>query len=422
MNARESNELPRTQALILAGGQGERLFPLTRLRAKAAVPFGGAFRIIDFTLSNCLKSGLTDVALLTQHLHEDLQSYIWQGWSEFWIRSGERQPLVCLPPVSGKRYRGTADAVFQNIPVISPKEPQHVLILSGDHVYRMDYRELLRKHVEADADLTISVIDYPLEDATELGVVEVDEDLKVTGFSEKPSQPRSLPQRPGTALVNMGIYIFKMQTLVEALHKNCSHGFGYDFGHHIIPSLIGCARIYAYNFREEASKAPCYWRDIGTIDSYYAASMDLLRPDPPFDLNGNKDCEVIYRPGPTGNTSPLTKLAAGLSADARLSQLVISDGVRIEGDAEVESSILLPGARVAKGVRLRRVIVGENVQIPEGLTVGWNLESDRKRHKVTPSGIVVISETPHLMKPPPFRFNREGTAVAHARQRATKAA
>jgi glucose-1-phosphate adenylyltransferase len=397
-----------TQVLILAGGEGERLLPLTMCRPKPAIPFGGTFRIIDFTLFNCLDSGLTEAALLTQYKREELEAYIRTRWSERWYR---RTGLRCLSPVSGKRYRGTADAVFQNLPVISPKKVQHVLILSGDHVYRMDYRELLRQHAETDADVTISTVECPLRFAKDFGVVEVGSDFKVAGFVEKPREPRPLPQRPGVALISMGVYVFKMQALVEILHNNCNNGSGYDFGHHVIPSLIGSARVYAYDFRDEALKTPCYWRDIGTIDSYYAACMDFSSPNPPFDPYGN--CGRDY-----GHATPPV---ASLSGDAFVSRTMLSAGVRIEGNSAIEDSVLMPGARVGEGARLRRAIIEENVQIPSGFIVGWDLEEDRMCHVVSPGGVVVVSRTPQRRKPTPFRTPRERTAVAYSTARSQPA-
>jgi glucose-1-phosphate adenylyltransferase len=238
---------------------------------------------VDFTLANCLKSGLGHVALLTQYRHHDLHGYIRDHWCDFWkMRYGE--PLFCLPPTSGKRYRGTADSVFHNLAVIESNRPEYVLILSGDHVYDMDYRELLSRHVETNADVTIATIEYPVKDAGYFGVIEADSGFRVTGFQEKPPNPRGLPLRPHMALVSMGIYLFKRDVLIQSLIENCDRMCGYDFGHHVIPSLIGSGRIYAYNFRDDASEAPRYWRDIGTIDNYYGASMDFARPDPPFDL------------------------------------------------------------------------------------------------------------------------------------------
>ena len=219
--------LPRTQALILAGGRGERLFPLTALRPKPAIPFGGVFRIVDFTLSNCLNSKVSRVALLTQYRHDELHSYIRNFWSEVW--SARRQgadPLICLPPTSGKRYRGTADAVFQNVSIIESGRGENVLILSGDHVYRMDYRELLARHVETNADVTIATVEHPLKDAAHFGVVEVEEDFRVTGFEEKPAAPLGMPLRPHMALISMGVYVFKRDVLVRSLVEHCDRAFG----------------------------------------------------------------------------------------------------------------------------------------------------------------------------------------------------
>ena len=404
MNAGQSMH-PSTQVLILAGGEGERLLPLTMFRPKPMLPFGGLFRLIDFTLFNCLNSGFTDVGVLTQHRHEELAAYIRKDWYDLWSRSGGAEPIRCLPPASGKRYRGTADAVFQNLPVISPKKPEHVLVLSGDHVYNMDYRELLRRHLETDADVTISTIDYPLQDVGRFGVVEVDKDLKVTEFVEKPSTPELLPQRPGPVLVNIGVYVFKMQALAESLVENCDYGLGYDFGQHVIPSLIGSARVYAYDFRDKARNAAYYWRDVGTIDSYHEASMDVVRPNSSF---YQYDREQPHHPARDTWTEPR------VSGNALVSETVLSSGVRIEDDAEIERSVLMPGAQVAKGVRIRGAIIEEGVQIPAGFTVGWNLEQDRKCHTVSPGGVVVVNCTPPSERPVSLSVWRKRTAASEA--------
>ena len=397
---------PSTQVLILAGGEGERLLPLTMFRPKPALPFGGILRLIDFTLFNCLNSGLMDVGILTQYRHADLATCISEDWYHLWSRSGGAEPIRCLPPASGKRYRGTADAIFQNLPAISPKKPEHVLILSGDHVYNMDYRELLRQHLETDADVTISTIEYPLRDAARFGVLEVDRDFKVTAFIEKPANPEGMPHRPGTALINIGVYVFKAQVLQESLHENCGIGLGYDFGHHVIPALIDSARVYAHDFRDKASNAPSYWRDIGTIDSYYEASMDVVRPNSPFPLSDRQ-----Y----SGSVGLGKWPASSLSGNALVSKTVLSSGVRIEGDAEIESSVLMPGVRVAKGARIRGAIIEEGVQIPAGFTVGLDLAEDRKFHTVSPGGVVVVSCTPRSKRPGSLSIWRERTAVSESR-------
>ncbi|HLH32434.1 MAG TPA: sugar phosphate nucleotidyltransferase [Terriglobia bacterium] len=383
-------EPARTQTFILAGGQGERLQPLTVSRPKPAVSFGGMFRIIDFTLSNCLHSGLGRVALLTQYKSEELHRYVREGWWDLWSSTpSQREPLVCVSPVSGKRYRGTADAVFQNAELLD-SDSEFVLVLSGDHIYQMDYRELLRRHVETNADLSIATVEHPIRQASQFGVVEVDATFRVTGFEEKPPNPRSLPNEPSRALVSMGVYAFKKSVLVNTLRALCESGRGSDFGRDIIPALIHSARTYAYDFRNQKQNTSAYWRDIGTVDAYYAASMDLVRKDPLFDPYFNDNSPSI----PTRHPTPPHALRARVHSNARVAQSVLSPRVRIEAGAEIDGSVLLPGVRVGKGARIRRAIVEEGVEIPAGLHVGFDLNHDRRHHTVTESGVVVISQTP----------------------------
>ena len=407
MNA-GSTTLPRTHALILAGGQGERLFPLTVSRPKPAVSFGGMFRIIDFTLSNCLHSKLKRVSVLTQYRHEQLHAYLRQGWSEFWNQSrhernessfggahpsrDEKDQLVCLPPTSGKRYRGTADAVFQNLPVIQSEEPEFVLILSGDHVYHMDYRDLIQRHLETNADLTIANVEHPAKDASPFGVVEASADFRVTGFAEKPRNPRSLPGKPTMALISMGVYIFKREVLVRTLRDNCDAGVGHDFGRHIIPSLIPSARVYAYDFRDELRESPHYWRDIGTLDSFYEASMDLLKDPPLFDPYANDIRPSQPTRHPVSGRHGLPQ-HAHVNPDSRVARSVLSTSVHVEEGAEIEGSVLMPGVRVGQGARIRRAIIEEGIEIPKGFQVGFDLDRDRNRYTVSPAGVVVVGET-----------------------------
>jgi glucose-1-phosphate adenylyltransferase len=375
MSLQRLGELPRTTALILAGGQGERLQPLTISRPKPAVSFGGSFRIIDFTLSNCFYSGVSRVSLLTQYRCEELHRYIKHSWSERWNGNG-RGPLLCLPPVSGKRYRGTADAVFRNMELLEADSSEFVLILSGDHIYQMDYRNLLSDHIEKNADVSIASVEHPLKEASDFGIVEVDDDCRVTGFSEKPANPKPLPCRPSMALVSMGVYVFTKRVLEEALRTHCESGVGYDFGHDIIPSLIVSGRTYAYDFRDESANSPRYWRDIGTIDAYYQASMDLMGPAVRFDRFAN-------------SAWPL-KPAIHWSASC-VKNSVVSPGIQIGEGSVVEDSVLMPGVRIGKGVRLRRAIVEEGVHVPAEMTVGFNLDHDRHRHIVTRKGVVVVA-------------------------------
>jgi glucose-1-phosphate adenylyltransferase len=371
------NPLSQTPVLILAGGMGDRLHPLTLSRPKPLLPLG-LFRVIDFTLLNCRNSGLSQATLLTQYCHEHIAEYIHASW---------RGKIHCVPPVNGTRYRGTADAVFQNLTMVREKNPQHVLILSADQMYRMDYRKLLHEHVENNADVTISTTRFPLKRARAFGVVEVDRNSRVTGFQEKPDAPHPLAQQPDCALVSMGIYVFRMQTLLESLHATCGRG-RFDFGHDVLPWLLHSARMYAHDFRDEVLGAPNYWRDIGSIDAYYEASMDLSRPNPPSDLQSF---------GLPGRAAAMPSMTAG--KNARVWRTMVCRGVRIEEGAEVEGCVLMPGVHVHRGAKLRHAIVDQGVEILPGETVGWDTDRDRERFVVSPGGIAVVVRAANAATP-----------------------
>jgi glucose-1-phosphate adenylyltransferase len=380
------------------------------------------FRIIDFTLSNCLYSGLERVSLATQYRHEELHRYIRDGWSELWnnTEQKDRRPLTLLPPTSGKRYRGTADAVFQNSELFEANSAEFVLILSGDHIYHMDYRSFLRQHAEMDADLTIATVEYPVSDASHFGVVEVDQNFKVTCFEEKPANPRPLPSRPSMALVSMGIYVFKKNVLLESLRHFCETGQACDFGHDIIPSLIHARRTYAYDFRDEVEDCPRYWRDIGTLDGYYAASMDLVQPDAPFDPYANDGWPAQPTRHPTFNGHTETKLSSGIETDCDVTRSVLSPGVHLEDGVTVADSVLMPGVRIGKGARLRRAIVEEGVHVPAGFQAGFDLDHDRTHYTVTEGGVVVVSRNPTSSRPAILDFASRGagnTRPARTRER-----
>jgi glucose-1-phosphate adenylyltransferase len=387
--------LARTSAFILAGGQGERLHPLTVSRPKPAVSFGGMFRIIDFTLSNCLRSGLSRVSLLTQYKYKELHRYIRGAWSDLWSRTSNcREPLFCLPPVAGKRYRGTADAIFQNVNLVHA-DSDFVLVLSGDHIYHMDYQDLLRQHIETNADVTIAAVEYPLREASHFGVIQVGETSRVTGFDEKPAIPHPLASNPSMALVSMGVYVFNKSILLGALDVVCGSGQGFDFGHDIIPALIPTVRTYAYDFRDKTQNVPRYWRDIGTIDAYYAASMETVQADSLFDPCA--DCVCPPQPG----RHPLIKrrISVGqtvpeIDARAQVVRSVVSPCVQVEKNAKVYDSVLMPGACVGTGAQLRRVIVEEGVHVPAGFCVGFTAEHDCTDHTVSEKGVVVITREP----------------------------
>jgi glucose-1-phosphate adenylyltransferase len=391
---------PKTHAFVLAGGQGERLHPLTLSRPKPLIPFAGSFRIIDFTLSNCLNSHLYQVSLLTQYKSEALHAYIRDAWAEVWRVSACRGEgtLKCLAPTSGKRYRGTADAVFHNMPILDFDRPEYVLVLAGDHVYEIDYRDLIRRHAETDADLTIAAVEFPLQQAQHFGVLEVDEQLRVIGFEEKPIRPRPLPTQPTMALISMGVYVFKANVLLHALFKHCGLGRVYDFGHNVIPEMIRSHNVFAYDFRDEQLNLPRYWRDIGTVDSYYEACMDLVRPHPRF--NAVNDAWPL-------RSAAYLRVTPTVARSAHVTQSVVSGGVHIEEDAVVHRSVLMPGVRVGKGVRLGRTIVEENVTIPDGFQAGFDLQRDRCTHAITENGVVVIGNSPKVIRFPAGRRRQD---------------
>jgi glucose-1-phosphate adenylyltransferase len=367
-----------TQAFILAGGEGERLHPLTLTRPKPAVSFGGIFRIIDFTLANCAHSGLNNVSLLTQYRQEELHRYVRQSWGKCWNKGGVPR---FLPPTSGKRYRGTADAVFHNLDLIEAEPAEFVLILSGDHIYEMDYRALLKQHAETGADLTIASVEYSLRDASRFGVIEIDQTFKVTGFEEKPVHPHPMPARPAMALVNMGVYVFKKSVLINALRQHCEADGGHDFARHIIPSLIASKRTFAYDFRDSEGN-PGYWRDIGTIDSYYRAHMDIL-----YDVRTR-----TLDDGPiTPRTTRESLVMSRLNRHSCVRRTVVSAGVSLDRGVVLDESVLMPNVNVGKGAVLRRTIVEEGTHIPPGFRAGFELEHDRRHHTVTGEGVVVIS-------------------------------
>ncbi len=395
--------------MVLAGGRGERLYPLTQDRAKPAVPFGGIYRIIDFTLSNCLNSGIRRLNLLTQYKSLSLNRHIMEGWNIF---NPELDEYINLIPaqqrVSEDWYRGTADAIYQNIYVLQMDRPDLILLLSGDHIYKMNYMEMVAYHQEHRADLTVAVIEMNKNLSRELGVLQVDEDFRIIGFEEKPEIPKTIPGNPDFILANMGVYIFNTDTIVrrvieDAKDPNSQH----DFGRNVIPAMISQDSVYAYSFRDENKKVAKYWRDIGTIDAYYEASMDLVAIDPLFNLY-DRDWPIrTYQPPvPPAKTVFFEEHEGGrigvaynsiLSSGCIISggmafRSILSPNVRIHSYAEVRDSILMGGVDIGRKARLNRVIVDKRVRIPQGYQIGYNLKEDAKKFTVTPSGIVVISK------------------------------
>jgi glucose-1-phosphate adenylyltransferase len=392
--------------VLLAGGAGERLYPLTRDRAKPAVFFGGPYRIIDFTLSNCINSGLRRIFIATQYKSLSLNRHIRLGWSVVSEELGEFVEI--LPPqkrVSEHWYQGTADAVFQNLYSIVQEAPHHVIVLSGDHVYKMDYARMLRFHRERGSAMTLAAIEVPVPDARRLGVLSVDTTDRVTGFVEKPRDPPPVPGSTDIALASMGIYIFDTEVLLRALEADAAQPTSHDFGKDIIPALLKEVPTFAYRFYDENKKSSKYWRDIGTLDAYYEANMDLCHVDPEFNLYDPEWPMRTYQP-----QAPPAKFVfaergrrCGESLDSIISPGCIVSGsivngsvlcpnVRVHSYGTIEHSILMPGVRVGRHARIRRAIIDRDVLIPRGAVIGHHPEEDRKRHTVTDQGVVVVTE------------------------------
>ena len=391
--------------IVLAGGAGERLAPLTRDRAKPAVYFGGPYRIIDFVLSNCINSGLRHIFIATQYKSLSLNRHIRQGWTVVSEELGEFVEI--LPPqkrVGEQWYQGTADAVYQNLYSIARESPRYVVVLAGDHVYKMDYQKMLRFHIDTAAEVTLAAIEVPIEDGHRFGIVAVDETDRVTGFLEKPQHPPTMPGRSDLALASMGIYVFDSDVLMHALEEDAADPASHhDFGKNIIPALIGRAKTYAYPFYDENKKAAKYWRDVGTIDSYYEAQMDLCHVNPEFNLYDPEWPLRTYMPqAPPAKFVFAEDWRRGEAQDSLVSQGCIISGSRIHGSilcpnvrvhsfCTIEQSILMPGVRVGRHARIKKSIIDRDVDIPRGAMIGFNAEEDRRRHTVSEGGVVVVA-------------------------------
>jgi glucose-1-phosphate adenylyltransferase len=399
-------ELDDILVILLAGGVGERLAPLTRERAKPAVYFGGPYRIIDFTLSNCINSGLRRIFIATQYKSLSLSRHIRMGWNVVSEELGEF--IEILPPqkrVGEHWYLGTADAVYQNLYSITRESPSHVIILSGDHVYKMDYAKMLRFHIERNADATLATIEVPVGESHRFGIVSVDERDRVIDFLEKPVSPPGIPGAPDVALASMGIYIFRSDVLVRALEDDAANVESqHDFGKNIIPGLIASSPVYSYRFYDENKKAAKYWRDIGTLDAYFEASMDLCQVNPEFNLYDPEWPLRTYMPqAPPAKFvfaeegrrcgQALDSVISGgcIISGSRISGSILCPNVRVHSFCEIDQSILMPGVRVGRHARIRRAIVDRDVLIPRGALIGYDLDEDRRRHTVTDGGIVVVT-------------------------------
>jgi len=381
----------KTLTMVLCGGKGERLYPLTRDRAKPSVPFLGAYRIIDFSLSNALNSGLRRIALLTQYKSLSLDRHILNGWNIFHAESGDYIiSLSAQGRVSDSWYEGTADAVFQNIYTIQQENPEAVLVLSGDHIYTADYRKLLLFFGQTDADALIMTRQIPVSEASRFGVIGVNAERQIVEFMEKPKKPFATPWDPGRSLISMGVYLFKTPVLIKALLKDARNSkSSHDFGRDILPSLIGGHRVFAYAFDD-------YWEDIGTIDAYWEANMAFLSPETPVILQDPAWPVRTYKPQypPTfisGADVRASIVGTGCTfTDCRIVHSIVSSGVHIEPGAEIVDSIIFENVRVRRGARLRKIIIDKYSTIPEGFEIGGDAEKDGRNFKISRTGIRVV--------------------------------
>lgn len=397
-----------TIALILAGGRGTRLKELTNWRAKPAVPFGGKFRIIDFPLSNCINSGIRRVGVVTQYKAHSLIQHIQKGWG---FLRGEFNEFVALLPaqqrVDEKWYEGTADAVFQNLDILRDEAASYVLILAGDHIYKMDYGQMLADHVRNNADMTIACINVPIEDAKGFGVIAVDSSDRIVSFTEKPDNPEPLPDNPEQAFASMGIYIFNAEFLYEQLIRDADDPkSGHDFGHDIIPHLIKKYRVFAHRFSNScvgSRNGNHYWRDVGTIDAYWEANMELTRVVPELNLYDHRwpiwthqeqlpPAKFVFNDEDRCGMATDSMVSGGcLISGSRIDDSVLFSDVRVHSYCHIEGSVVLPNVVVNRHVKLRRVVVDKGVVIPEGMQIGFDLEQDRKRFYVTEKGITLVT-------------------------------
>lgn len=399
--------MKKVLTFILAGGKGKRLYPLTRDRTKPAVPFGAIYRIIDFTLSNCINSNLRKIYVLSQYKSLSLNRHIQLGWN---ILSSPLGEFITVVPaqqrINEHWYKGTADAIYQNIYLLQKELPEVLLILSGDHIYKMDYKKIIDFHLEKGADATIAVVEMDKRLSREFGVIEIDSDCRVIGFLEKPARPKTLHNRPDKILVSMGIYVFNAEIVVRKLIEDAKKDTAHDFGKNIIPAMINRNRVFAYNFAGEEKEAQ-YWRDVGTIESYFESNMDLVSVSPLLNLYDPEwPIHTYYCPFPPAKTvfdesfkggrkgAALESIISGgcIINGGEVRRSLLSPNVKIEHSAQVEDSILLEGVQVKEHASIRRAIVDKESEIPPGMQIGYNLKEDAKNFTVTASGIVVVSK------------------------------
>ncbi|MCX6149754.1 MAG: glucose-1-phosphate adenylyltransferase [Ignavibacteriales bacterium] len=402
-----------TVTMILAGGQGERLAPLTNVRTKPSVPFGGKYRIIDFTLSNCLNSGLRKIYVLTQYKSDSLNQHLYEAWNIFNPELGEF--IYSIPPqhkVGGDWYMGTANAIEQNANLITGNRSKWLLVLSGDHIYKMDYLKMLHYHEDRNADVTLAAIEFPKDEAGRFGVMSLEPDYKVTGFHEKVKDPPTIPDKPGYSFVNMAIYVFDSDKLIQVFKEMEEKKIPrIDFGKHVLPYMVKSGyNVFAYKFEDENKKSELYWRDIGTLDSYYAASMDLISVSPAFNLYNHEwplrsatvqspPAKTLSHEGERVGRSLNSLICDGtIISGGLVERSIVGSNVRVNSYSYVTDSIIFDNCNVGRHARIRRAIIDKNVIIPEGYEIGFDPDEDRKKFTVSETGIVVIPKNSVLTK------------------------
>lgn len=396
-----------TFALVLAGGRGSRLYELTEWRAKPAVFFGGKFRIIDFPLSNCVNSGIRRIGVLTQYKSHSLIRHLVRGWSHFKKELGEFvEILPASQRYSDEWYQGTADAVYQNLDIIRAEKPKYVLILSGDHIYKQDYRDMLLAHVESGADMTVSCMEVPIAEAAgNFGVMTVDEHMRVIGFDEKPEHPSPLPGQPDKTLASMGNYIFNTEFLFEILKEDGrDSGSDHDFGKNIIPSIIDSHNIYAYPFRDPETNELAYWRDVGTLDAFWEANMELISPAPELNLYDPKwpiwtyqvhlpSAKFVFNDDDRRGMAVDSAVSGGcIISGSRLNKTLLFSNVRVHSYSTIDETVILPEVVVNRHCRIRRAIIDRGCIIPEGMVIGYDPKEDKNNgFRITDKGIVLVT-------------------------------
>lgn len=404
---RREKAMDNVLALILAGGKGERLHPLTLHRAKPAVPFGGKFRIIDFTLSNCINSHVRRIVVITQYKSLSLDRHLALGW-EHLLNPELGEYIFTIPPqqrIDERWYEGTADAVFQNIYLIEKENPPYILILSGDHIYKMNYAEMFGFHLMREATGTVATIKVPQKIASSLGIVEVDSDFRIIGFKEKPVDPVTIPGDPEHCFASMGIYLFNKEDIIHELRADSGKSSAHDFGKNILPEMLHTGKLFAYEFKDENKKEAKYWRDVGTIDSYWEANMDLVAVDPQFNLydggwplrtnqGQHPPAKFVfaqeYKGGRLGIALDSIVCGGCIISGGRVQNSVLSPSVRINSYVDVRESILMENVQIGRNCKIRRAIIDKDVYVPAGTTIGYDVEADRERFFVSEGGVVVI--------------------------------